>query len=43
VLERFPLACPECGAPDVEIVDGTQLSVEALEVIAEDPVYEEAR
>ena len=42
VLERFPFACPACDGMDVEIVDGMQLSVEALEVTAEEPVYEEA-
>ncbi len=41
-LERFPFACAECGALDLEIVNGEQLSVEALELIDERPAYAEA-
>jgi hydrogenase nickel incorporation protein HypA/HybF len=43
LLERFPFACPVCDGTRLEIVDGEQLSVEALEVLTEEPAYEEAR
>jgi hydrogenase nickel incorporation protein HypA/HybF len=41
-LERFPFACPACDGVDLEIVDGRQLSVQALELIVQEPAYEEA-
>ena len=30
--ERFPFACDECGSLDVEVTDGEQLQVVALEL-----------
>jgi hydrogenase nickel incorporation protein HypA/HybF len=35
--DRFPFACDECGSLDVEVTDGEQLQVVALE-LEEEPV-----
>jgi hydrogenase nickel incorporation protein HypA/HybF len=31
-LEDLPFACPACGSPEVDVVAGDELSVEALEL-----------
>jgi hydrogenase nickel incorporation protein HypA/HybF len=31
-LRGFPLACPACGRPDVEVIKGEELLVDALEL-----------
>jgi hydrogenase nickel incorporation protein HypA/HybF len=31
-LEGFPFGCPACGSPEVDVVAGDELSVEALEL-----------
>ncbi|MFL5842288.1 MAG: hydrogenase maturation nickel metallochaperone HypA [Thermoleophilaceae bacterium] len=31
-LDGFPLACPECGGLDMELVEGEELLVESLEL-----------
>lgn len=41
-LPGFPLQCAACGGLDLEIVRGEELCVESLEVIDEQPVFEEA-
>jgi hydrogenase nickel incorporation protein HypA/HybF len=39
--DAFPLCCRACGALDVEIVSGEELTVDSLDVADADPVIEE--
>ena len=41
-VDRFPLACPECGSLDVDLVAGDELTVESLE-LEDEPVTAERR